>query len=174
MPRLARAAGCALIAAVCLLWALPLPARADASPDAALTQLLAAAHAEATPRKCAERGIDRLVRIMCSGHIRIGVRDEYPLFATHTGATWQGYEIDIARAVGQKLGVAVDFVSVKAATRVPVVASGEKPCFAEQGADALRGGGGPLGGSGRGLLVVGVHVAVRDSDPDVCRSAGES
>ncbi len=124
VPRLARVAGCALIATACLLWALPLPARAEASPDAALTQLLAAAHAEATPSKCAERGIDRLVRIMCSGHIRIGVRDEYPLFATHTGATWQGYEIDIARAVGQKLGVAVDFVSVKAATRVPVVASG--------------------------------------------------
>ena len=101
MPRLARVAGYALIAAVCLLLALPLPARADASPDAALTQLLAAAHAEATPGKCAERGIDRLVRIMCSGHIRIGVRDEYPLFATHSGATWQGYEIDIARAVGK-------------------------------------------------------------------------
>ena len=124
LPRLACVAGRALIAAACLLWALPHPARADNSPDAALTQLLAAAHAEAVPGKCAEPGLDRLVRVMCGGHIRIGVRDEYPLFATRTGAAWQGYEIDIARAVGRKLGVAVDFVRVKAATRVPVVAGG--------------------------------------------------
>ncbi len=123
MPRrLARVIGYALVAAVCVLGALPLPAYADASPDAALARLLADAHAAATQSNCAQPGIDRLVRIFCTGRIRIGVREEYPLFATRTGAIRQGYEIDIAQAIGRKLGVAVDFVGVKAATRVPILA----------------------------------------------------
>ncbi|HZK90279.1 MAG TPA: transporter substrate-binding domain-containing protein [Stellaceae bacterium] len=116
-----RALACLLLAAAGL-GAAPASARAETSPDAALTQLLAEAHRAATPDNCVQTGIDRLVRILCTGRIRVGVRAEYPLFAVHTGAARQGYEIDVAQAVGQKLGVAVDFVSVKAATRIAMLA----------------------------------------------------
>ena len=107
----------------CLLAALALPARADSAPDAALSRLLDQAHTTAAEAgTCARPDIDRLVRILCTGRIRVGVRDEYPLFGTRTGETRQGYEIDVARAVAQRLGVAVDFAKVKAATRIPMLA----------------------------------------------------
>ena len=54
--------------------------------------------------------------------IRIGIRDYYPLFATRTGETREGYEVDVALAIGRKLGVEVEFVSVNAATRIPMLA----------------------------------------------------
>jgi ABC-type amino acid transport substrate-binding protein/ABC-type amino acid transport system permease subunit len=114
-----------LVFLVSLFGALPMPARGSNSPDAALNRLLDNARAAvAALGTCTQPGIDRLVRILCTGNIRIGVRDEYPLFSTRTGATRQGYEIDVARAIAQRLGIAVDFVKVKAETRVPMLADG--------------------------------------------------
>jgi polar amino acid transport system substrate-binding protein len=110
-----------LVAATCLLGGLTAPARAGTSADAALTQLLAGARAAETPGNCAQPGVDRLVRILCTGRIRVGVRYDYPLFSTLTGTSPQGYEIDVAHAIAQKLGVAVDFVKVKAATRISLL-----------------------------------------------------
>ena len=99
--------------------------RAADSPDAALTRLLTDAQsAAAVPGACDRADIDRLIHILCAGHIRIGVRDEYPLFATRIGAGRQGFEIDLAQQVGHRLGVAVDFTGVKAATRIPVLDDG--------------------------------------------------
>ena len=92
-------------------------AQQDRSPDAALTRLLEEARAG-----CAQPAVDRLVRIVCGGHIRIGVRDFYPLFAKHEGENRSGYEIEVARAVGSRLGVEVDFVRVSAANRIPLLA----------------------------------------------------
>jgi polar amino acid transport system substrate-binding protein len=105
-----------------LPWALPTTARAEAAPDGALARVLADSRAAATPDNCAQTGIDRLVRIYCTGRIRVGVRDEYPLFAVRTGTTPQGYEIDVATAIARQLGVAIDFLKVKAATRVSMLA----------------------------------------------------
>jgi polar amino acid transport system substrate-binding protein len=114
-----------LLFAALLLWTLlAAAAHAEMSPDAALAELLADARAAATPVTCAEAGADRLIRIFCAGRIRIGVRDHYPLFATHTAGVRRGYEIDVARLLGERLGVAVDFVKVKAATRIPMLADG--------------------------------------------------
>ena len=63
-----------------------------------------------------------LIRILCAGRIRVGIRDYYPLFATRTGETREGYEVDVALAIGRKLGVEVEFVRVNAATRIPLLA----------------------------------------------------
>ena len=114
-----------LVTVVSLFGALPMPARGINSPDVALNRLLDNARAAvAALGTCTQPGIDRLVRILCTGNIRIGVRDEYPLFSTRTGATRHGYEIDVARAIAQRLGIVVDFVKVKAETRVPMLADG--------------------------------------------------
>ena len=113
------------IFAAVLCVAPPTLARADNSPDAALERVLDDARAAATaPGTCAQPHIDRLVRIFCAGRIRVGVRDDYPLFSTRTGETRQGYEVDAARAVARKLGVDVAFTKVKAATRIPMLADG--------------------------------------------------
>jgi polar amino acid transport system substrate-binding protein len=120
---LAYALACVLVMAAVLCTGLPAPARADNSPDAALARLLDSARAvAAAPGRCAEPGIDRLVRILCIGRIRVGVRDDYPLFSTHTGTTRQGYEVDVAQAVARKLGIDITFTKVKAATRIPMLA----------------------------------------------------
>jgi polar amino acid transport system substrate-binding protein len=110
-----------LVLAALLLVISSAPARAD-TPDAALSRLLDETRAAATPDRCAQAGDDRLIRIYCAGHIRIGVRAEYPLFAVHNGEVRQGYEIDVAHAVARKLGLAVEFANVKAATRISMVA----------------------------------------------------
>src|SRR5215471_5793750 len=94
------------VVAAGLCAALPVLAHADYSPDAALARMLDAARdAAAAPGTCTQPGIDRLVRIFCTGQIRVGVRDDYPLFSTRIGETRQGYEVDVARAVAHKLGV---------------------------------------------------------------------
>lgn len=110
---------------ICLIGAMPFAARADNSPDAALTRLLDEAHATAaSPGGCTRSDRDQLISILCAGRLRVGVRDDYPLFGIRSGNTWQGYEIDVARALGQRLGVTVDFTKVKPATRISMLADG--------------------------------------------------
>jgi polar amino acid transport system substrate-binding protein len=112
-----------LVIAAGLLAAAPKPATADNSPDTALTRLLDEARADAaSPGTCAKPGIDRLVRILCTGQIRVGVRVEYPLFGAFADGVPHGYEIDVAKEIARKLGVKAKFIKVKAATRVPMVA----------------------------------------------------
>lgn len=50
------------------------------------------------------------------------MREYYPLFGAKTGDAWEGYEIDVARAIAARLGVDVEFSKVKAATRIPMLA----------------------------------------------------
>lgn len=113
---------CALLAAVIAGIALsPLQAQQDKSPDAALARLLQAARAT-LPGACSRPNADRLIRILCAGRIRVGIRDYYPLFATRDGEIREGYEVDVALAIGRKLGVGVEFVRVNAATRIALLA----------------------------------------------------
>lgn len=91
------------------------------SPDAALQRLLEAARS-GMPGSCTRADADRLIRILCAKRIRIGVRDYYPLFAMRTGDKREGYEVDVALAIGRMLGVEVEFVRVNAATRIPLLA----------------------------------------------------
>src|SRR5204863_4432783 len=92
----------------------PSQAAEDRTPDTALARLLQEAR-PAAPGPCTLPGIDRLTRILCSGRIRIGVRDRYPLFGVRRGDTRPGHEVDVARAVARKFGVDVEFVTVNAA-----------------------------------------------------------
>ena len=125
-PIFARALVCGLAALACALALSPATAQQataqqDRSPDAALARLLE--HVRATmPGACTQPGADRLVRILCAGRIRIGVRDYYPLFATNENQVREGYEVDVARVIAKRLGVEVEFSRVNAATRIPLLA----------------------------------------------------
>lgn len=113
----------ALAVMACLLMALAARAQTDAvgTPDEALAQLLAEAHA--LPRsECNQPGPDRLVRAVCAGRIRVGVREYYPLFGERHGDKRKGYEVDVAHAIAQRLGTDVAFTRVNAATRIPFLA----------------------------------------------------
>jgi len=103
-----------------LLVAAVAPARAE-TPDAALAELLKEARAK-VPEACSQPNVDRLIKILCGKKIRVGIRDYYPLFATRAGEKREGYEVDVALAIGRMLGVDVDFVRVNAATRIPLLA----------------------------------------------------
>lgn len=96
-------------------------AQVAGSPDAALQRLLEAARS-GMPGSCTQADADRLIRILCAKRIRIGVRDYYPLFGTRSGDKREGYEVDVGLAIGQMLGVEVEFVRVNAATRIPLLA----------------------------------------------------
>jgi polar amino acid transport system substrate-binding protein len=112
-----------LVLAAGVLAGMSTSAQADNSPDAALVKLLDdAREAAAAPAACARADTDRLIRIYCKGLIRVGVRNEYPLFGTLTGGARQGYEIDVAHEIAKRFGVDVEFAKVKAATRIPMLA----------------------------------------------------
>ena len=96
---------------------------APASADEELAQLLANARAS-LPRSCGEPSSDLLVRILCAGRIRVGIRANYPLFATSDGAEPAGYDIDVARAIAAHLGVRPVWVPVRAATRISSLQEG--------------------------------------------------
>jgi polar amino acid transport system substrate-binding protein len=121
MTAFCRAAAAGVLAIVASLAAWPLQAQQDKSPDAALARLLQAARAT-LPGACAQPAADRLIRILCTGRIRIGVRDYYPLFSSRDGEDREGYEVDAGRAIGRQLGVVVEFDRVNAATRIPLLA----------------------------------------------------
>jgi polar amino acid transport system substrate-binding protein len=62
------------------------------------------------------------VRALCTGRIRVGVRDYYPLFGERHGDKREGFEVDLALTLAERLGVEVEFVRVNAATRIPLLA----------------------------------------------------
>ncbi|HLZ65599.1 MAG TPA: transporter substrate-binding domain-containing protein [Aliidongia sp.] len=116
---LAQALACLLVLAA---FAIAAPgARADEapSPDTALARLLDEARA-GIPGACAAPDADRLVRVLCAGSIRVGVRADYPLFAA--GAVRSGYEIDLARAIADRLGVGAELATVKSSNRIALLA----------------------------------------------------
>src|ERR1700704_3660133 len=71
VSRLTHSLACVLAIAIGLLAVLPSQAAEDRSPDAALARLLQEGRA-AAPGACPPSGTDRLIRIPCAGHIRIG------------------------------------------------------------------------------------------------------
>ncbi len=98
-------------------------AQHDTSADATLVRLLADARAEAAvPGGCSKPGTDRLVRIFCDKQIRVGVRENYPLFGVSEGETRRGYDIDVARAIARTLKVDITFSRVTPANRIALLA----------------------------------------------------
>ena len=113
--------GLLLVLAWLALFAAP-AARAE-TPDAALAALLDEARAAAAvPGACSQSDVDRLVRLYCTGKIRIGVREYYPLFGTREGQERIGYDVDVGRAMAERLGVTPEFSRVNAASRIPRLA----------------------------------------------------
>ncbi len=113
--------GLLLVLAWLALFAAP-AARAE-TPDAALAALLDEARsAAAVPGACSQSDVDRLVRLYCTGKIRIGVREYYPLFGTREGQERIGYDVDVGRAMAERLGVTPEFSRVNAASRIPRLA----------------------------------------------------
>ncbi|MEO1091099.1 MAG: transporter substrate-binding domain-containing protein [Pseudomonadota bacterium] len=95
----------------------------EASPDEALAQLLTEARA-GLPEACEEPGADLLTRVLCSGALRVGIRFNYPLFATTVDEERIGYDVDVARQIATRLGVNPVWVYVRAATRISMLAEG--------------------------------------------------
>lgn len=93
-------------------------------PEAALARMLAEARA-GVPARCTAPAADLLTRVLCEGRLRVGVRDHYPRFATSVDGQPSGYEADIARAIATRLGVTIDFVRIKASTRIEAIAHDE-------------------------------------------------
>ncbi len=112
-----------LVALACLLAAVPAHAQtaAPGSPDEALARLLEEARAVPKP-ECTGPTADRLVRALCTNHIRIGVRDYYPLFGERHGTKREGFEVDLGAALAERLGVEFEYVRVNAASRIPLLA----------------------------------------------------
>ena len=104
------------------LWAGSGPASAQ-TPDDALEALLGEVRAQ-LPAACADPEADRLIRVLCSGQMRTGIRGHYPLFATRNADRTDrlGYDTDVARAIAGRLGVQPEWVHVRAATRISALA----------------------------------------------------
>ncbi|MBW8639700.1 transporter substrate-binding domain-containing protein [Hoeflea sp. WL0058] len=100
------------------------PARAE-TPDEALDALLAKVRSE-MPEACDKEDADTLVRILCTGTMRVGVRWNYPMFSTLVGDTDEriGYDTAVAGAIAARLGVTPEWVHVRAATRISTLAEG--------------------------------------------------
>ena len=66
--------------------------------DEALDALLAKVRSE-LPEACDKEDADTLVRILCTGTMRVGVRWNYPMFSTLVGDTDEriGYDTAVAR-----------------------------------------------------------------------------
>lgn len=97
-------------------------AQSETTPDAALARLLAEARTSATPTVCAKPDTDRLIRIFCNKQIRMGVRENYPLFGARKDEARAGYDIDVARAIGKTLKTEVAFTRVTPANRIALLA----------------------------------------------------
>ena len=81
--------------------------------DTLVTGLLhTAAAAPCTP------DADSLVRVLCAGRLRVGVRSDYARFGIAQDGQFTGYEPELARRIAARLGLAVAFVPVTAATRI--------------------------------------------------------
>lgn len=119
-PRL-RARLPALLYALFLALALAgrLAAQETAGLDRAIDTLLAQARTKVA-QPCPNTG-ERLVRVMCDNVLRVGVRGDYANFAAAKASRYSGYEIDLASRIAQRLGVAVQFVQVTPASRLPLL-----------------------------------------------------
>ncbi len=69
--------------------------------------------------------LDALEEILCRGEIKIGVRSDYRLFSELKDGIYSGYEIDLAHAIANKLGVQVKFIPVTSSNQIRRLAAGD-------------------------------------------------
>lgn len=116
---------------LCLqIWVWGIATASAETPDAALDKLLSEARTQ-VPAACDNPEADRLIQILCSGRLRVGVRGHYPFFSTRNADLNDrtGYDTDVARAIARRLWVSPEWVHVRAATRISTLA--------EDGADLV-------------------------------------
>ena len=66
-----------------------------------------------------------LAAIRQSGVLRVGVNPNFPPMSSYgEGGTLQGFDVNVARELGRRLGVRVELVPTEAASRVPFLVSG--------------------------------------------------
>lgn len=108
-----------LIVLIILVSAIAQNAVADTT-QTAIDDVLAAARA----RGC-QSPTELLDSILCRGAMRVGVRFDYPGFGAMKNNILQGYDVDVARAIADRLGVRMNPVQVSAATRIAMVSQGD-------------------------------------------------
>jgi polar amino acid transport system substrate-binding protein len=113
----------ALIGVLTLLLALSAPSHAEESHAmTAARRTLEQARATAANDCTATAGT--LVRILCTGQIRVGLRTYYPGFSVRDpSGAYSGFETDIARRIADFLGARIVPVAVDPKTRIPLVAA---------------------------------------------------
>lgn len=68
----------------------------------------------------------RYARVMSEGRVRIGVRfDNPPLSFTTEDGQWVGFDVDLANALAEKLGVQIEMVRVDETTRISFLQEGK-------------------------------------------------
>lgn len=97
------------------------PATADASEPAA------SGDASAAPAASGEALAADVQAIVDRGVLKVGVKDDVPGFGQKDAATgeFSGIEIDLAKKIGESLGVKVEFTPVTAATRGQLLDNGD-------------------------------------------------
>lgn len=69
--------------------------------------------------------VDTLARVICDGTLRAGLRTDYHGFAYRDPqGAWTGFEVDLARAIADFLGVGLTTVAVEPRSRISVLAVG--------------------------------------------------
>ena len=98
-------------------------ARAD---PVALAELLSQARSRATaPCNKTDTAAQTLVRVLCAGELRVGVRGDYPPFGSSTGGQPPaGFEVDLAQAWASRLGLQARLVTVLPANRMAMLGEG--------------------------------------------------
>ena len=87
------------------------------------TSMLAAMAVAATTM-AATADAKSLDDIISDGVIRIGINPNFPNMSTRNDAgEWEGFDIDIGKAIAQKLGVEPEWVPTETAQRVPFLVS---------------------------------------------------
>jgi ABC-type amino acid transport substrate-binding protein/ABC-type amino acid transport system permease subunit len=112
-----------LAAASLLCLILTLPCRAEPAQHAA-DALLERARGEVAGGRCGEASNDALRAVLCRGRLRVGVRTNYPGFGEQRAGAWAGYEVDLARALAERLGTGLELVGVTPATRIAMLLEG--------------------------------------------------
>ena len=86
----------------------------------------AAPPAPVEPVVTEEKKVDTLAAVKARGVLVVGVRDTAPPFGTFNPATkkFEGYDIDFANYIANRLGVGIEFKVVTASNRIPMLEDG--------------------------------------------------
>ena len=111
----------------------------DSAPSIAAARDALLAARRALPGLVDDRA-DQLDRILGRGELRVGLRTDYPGFGSRDEAgQFAGFEVDLAQAIADFLGVRLKPVAITPRTRIPALANNDVDLvIATLGHDVLR------------------------------------